>query len=78
MSARPLVDPSVSSNWDGQLASIASGTGVRAVFASGNMLDVLEGGSPYALQLNPSQSFSGERRDFRLPFWRGEGLAFND
>jgi autotransporter passenger strand-loop-strand repeat protein len=43
------------------LAAIASGAGGRAVLASGNVLDVLEGGSTYALQLNPSQSFSGDQ-----------------
>jgi autotransporter passenger strand-loop-strand repeat protein len=41
------------------LASVASRSGGAAVLASGNVLDVQEGGSTYALQLDPSQNFSG-------------------
>jgi autotransporter passenger strand-loop-strand repeat protein len=41
------------------LASVASGSGGSAVLTSGNVLDVVEGGSTYLLQLNPSQNFSG-------------------
>jgi autotransporter passenger strand-loop-strand repeat protein len=41
------------------LASVASGSGGSAVLTSGNVLDVVEGGSTYVLNLNPSQNFSG-------------------
>jgi hypothetical protein len=41
------------------LASVASGSGGSVVLTSGNVLDVVEGGSTYVLNLNPSQNFSG-------------------
>jgi len=41
------------------LASVASGSGGSAVLTSGNVLDVVEGGSTYVLNLNPSQNYSG-------------------
>src|SRR5271154_4739702 len=43
------------------LASVAPGSGGSAVLTSGNVLDVVEGGSTYVLNLNPSQKFSGTR-----------------
>jgi autotransporter passenger strand-loop-strand repeat protein len=41
------------------LASIASASGGSATLGSGNVLDVVEGGSTYVLHLDPSQSYSG-------------------
>jgi autotransporter passenger strand-loop-strand repeat protein len=41
------------------LASVATGSGGSAVLASGNVLDVVEGGSTYVLNLDPTQNFSG-------------------
>jgi hypothetical protein len=43
------------------LASVASGSGGSAVLTSGNVLDVVEGGSTYVLDLNPSQNYSGTK-----------------
>src|SRR5271155_1610139 len=43
------------------LASVAPASGGSAVLTSGNVLDVVEGGSTYALQLNPSQDFSRDQ-----------------
>jgi autotransporter passenger strand-loop-strand repeat protein len=40
------------------LASVAPAAGGIAVLTSGNVLDVVEGGSTYVLDLNPSQNYS--------------------
>jgi autotransporter passenger strand-loop-strand repeat protein len=41
------------------LASVASASGGIAVLTSSNVLEVVEGGSTYVLNLDPAQNFSG-------------------
>jgi autotransporter passenger strand-loop-strand repeat protein len=43
------------------LASVASTSGGIAILTSGNVLDVVEGGLTYVLDLNPSQNYSGTK-----------------